>query len=356
MSVHLKQKDACKLLPTDIPFQTVFWGQVKSRLGWKPFAFDLVMSRGVYDVLVLTKEVAPRIVAAYVPQGPEYAPHSDGYGSFLEELSIAMTPYLDPEVAFIRYDLPWESSYADAVNNDQKRWLGHPESRLRELRMNFGTKTWNLRKAVTDLTVADTLVLNLNRIEEEILRGMKPKTRYNIRLAQRKGVKVFCAAPDMLPVFYSLYRQTAERRNFPVCSYSHFSALFAPQASKQDSSEIRFLLSTHDNDILSGAIIVISGHRATYLFGASANDHRDLMGSYAIQWSAIQLARAEGCVSYDMGAVSPTADAGHPFYGLYRFKTGFGGDIIHRNGSWDYPLDVEAYSVFRNYESMTPGP
>jgi lipid II:glycine glycyltransferase (peptidoglycan interpeptide bridge formation enzyme) len=355
MMISLRPKKASRLLPTDILFQTVFWGQVKARLGWNPMAFDFVTPGGIYDVLVLNREIAPGILAAYVPQGPEYAPESDGYGSFLENLSVAMTPYLDPEVAFIRYDLPWESSYAaDLVCRDgQREWSGHPEARLRELRMNFGTTNWNLRKAVTDLTVADTLILDLNRNEGEILKSMKPKTRYNIHLAERNGTRVFFASPELLPAFYRLYEETAGRKRFPVCSYECFSALFIGYDSNQDSSAVHFLLATHGKNILSGAIIAVSGHRATYLFGASANHNRNLMGSYAVQWAAIRFAHTSGCLSYDMGAVSPTADPGHPFYGLYRFKTGFGGNITHRNGSWDYPLDTDAYRTLRNSEIVT---
>lgn len=77
------------------------------------------------------------------------------------------------------------------------------------------------------------------------------------------------------------------------------------------------------------------------------------MGSYALHWEAIRQARARGCRRYDMGAVAPQKDPDHPFYGLLRFKAGFGGQIIHRNGSWDYPIDHAAYTAFRNSEILS---
>ena len=76
------------------------------------------------------------------------------------------------------------------------------------------------------------------------------------------------------------------------------------------------------------------------------------MAPYAIQWTAMQLARAKGCLRYDLGAVSPTKDPNRPFYGLYRFKTGFGGKIVHRSGCWDYPLEFGGYETFRNSETI----
>lgn len=97
---------------------------------------------------------------------------------------------------------------------------------------------------------------------------------------------------------------------------------------------------------------MISGRAATYLFGASSNDKRNFMAPYAIHWTAIQLAKAKGCLRYDMGAVSPKKDPDDPFYGLYRFKTGFGGKIVHQSGSWDYPLNDKGYKIFRNCETL----
>jgi len=218
--------------------------------------------------------------------------------------------------------------------------------------MNIGTRTWPLRKAMVDLTVADAVVIDLVRTEETIFTAMKPKTRYNIRLAQRKGVSVFKASIEMLPLFYKLYLQTAKRNGFLPSSYRHFSVLFSTHAHNPESSEILFLLAVRGQAILAGAIIAISGQQAIYLHGASSNEGRNLMGSYAMHWEAIKLVRGKGCLTYDMGSVSPVADPNHPFYGMYRFKTGFGGKIAHRNGTWDYPLNRRGYRAFRNYEAF----
>ncbi len=354
MEILLQPKEADSLFASDIVFQTFFWSQVKSRLGWRPNAFDLYCPGFKGDLLVLTKTFDNDVSVAYVPQGPESGPEPENYGLFLESLSDVLTDHMDTPVAFIRYDLPWKSQYLEEERDKRGRigWPGRPEARLQEIRMNFGTNSWNLRKAVTDLTVADAVHVDLDAGEDEILSRMKPKTRYNIRLAERKGVSVFFASIELLPVFYELYCQTAERNGFPMCGYEYFSALFSAPASDPESPERHFLLATHGDRFLAGAILTISERTATFLFGASSNEKRNLMASYAIQWAAMRLARAKGCLVYDMGAVAPAPDPDHPFYGMYRFKTGFGGKVIHRSGSWDYPLSERTYELFRNQETI----
>ncbi len=353
MKIQLKQKETQEVFPSDIVFQTAFWSAVKSQLGWKSLAFDLTSPGLQGDVLVLTKNSSSGISLAYVPQGPEFCPETDHYGIFLEALSEAISKYLDTGTVFIRYDLPWESPYSETeANAGQPSFFERPEARIQELRMNFGTKAWNLRKSAVNYTFADKVILDLTRSEKKIMSDMKPKTRYNIRLALKKGVRVFQASPALLPAFYDLYQETAKRNNINLCDFRYFSALFSALSSPHKSCEILFLLAVHDNDLLSGAIIVISGRTATYLFGASANRKRNLMASYAIHWKAIQLARSKGCLNYDLGAVSPSKDPDHPFFGLYRFKTGFGGKIVHQTGSWDYPLDEKGYKLFRNCETF----
>lgn len=348
MQLHLTSKKVPELYPTGILYQTEYWAHVKSRLGWVPYAFDIGRSTSKLDVLVLVKALGQNRSIAYVPQGPEDAPTVEDYGSFLERMSEAMVEELNDDVAFIRYDLPWESPYARDFK--EKKWVSYPDSRIREIRMNFGTSSWNLRKAPKDMTTADALIVDIGTSEEEILSRMKPKTRYNIKLAERKGVHVYAASPDRLVAFYELYCQTAKRNHFYLSDYRYFSALFWPRGKDGASCKTVLLLAVHDQDILAGAIIAISSSCATFLHGASANEKRNYMASYALQWGVIRYARSQRCLSYDMGAVSPNKDPDHRFFGLYRFKTGFGGRIVHRSGTWDYPIQEDVYTAFRNWE------
>lgn len=218
--------------------------------------------------------------------------------------------------------------------------------------MNMGTRFWNIRKSFEDMTVASSLVVDIAGSESGILERMKPKTRYNIGLAQRKGVTIHEVNADSLHDFHTLYCQTARRNGFKPCGYTHFAAMFQCLASSPDRSELLFLLARHGRDILAGAIVGISGKAANFLYGASSNTKRNFMAPSLMHWTAMLHARERGCVTYEMGAVSPGLDNTSPFHGLYRFKTGFGGRIELRSGSWDYPIDHEAYRTFCNTESL----
>ena len=351
VAITLAPKALKKLFPTDILFQTTFWGQVKARIGWEPRAFDIVAEDSRSDVLILNQPFGDNRLAAYIPQGPEYAPPPENYGVYLEELAEKLVPHLDSRTSFIRFDLPWLSPFVD---NDFASSV-IPEARVQEMRMNYGTCSWNFIKSVNDMTVASCMIVDIADEEKTLLARMKPKTRYNIGLAGRKGVRTFIAGMDSLPAFYELYLQTAGRNKFLVCDYDHFHALFSVFEQNNQEIEVVFILSCHNNDLLAGVIMVISGKTALFLFGASSDRKRNFMGSYAVHWEAIRQARLRGCSEYDMGGVSPGMTPNHPFYGLYCFKSGFGGRLIHRFGTWDFPLDKDAYTAFRNAETILCG-
>ncbi len=125
-------------------FQTEYWAEVKARLGWQPCAYDIEDRESGKDMLVLFKPLKDGMYAAYIPQGPEFGPCRENYGPYLESLSESIVDQMNSEVAFIRYDLPWESPYTDIL--DQSPAQEVPEERIREIRMNFGTRHWNFRK------------------------------------------------------------------------------------------------------------------------------------------------------------------------------------------------------------------
>ena len=355
MNILLNPKPVQELYDTDIVYQTTFWGQVKQRLGWNVMAFDVPFPRADADVLVLERSLVADSAIAHVPQGPEYGPAPEAYGRFLERLSASMAEHLHPDTVCIRYDLPWPdpSLVADAdPSSDSRTGLRRPPDRLRELRMNIGTEGWNLRKAPMDSIVADSLVVDLTGTPEEILTRMKPKTRYNIALAARRGVEVHTASAAALPDFYDLYLQTARRNGFAPCGDRHFSSLFQVPGGGRSPAELSFHLAVAEGEIIAGTIVAGAGRTATFLFGASGNRFRNRMGSCAVHWHAMLAARAAGYENYDMGAIAPYPDEGHPFFGMYRFKTGFGGRMVHRVGTWDYVLRPDAYAHLRNMEMM----
>jgi len=356
MDLELARKPVDRLLPTGIVQQTSFWSRVKTRLGWSPEAYDLLAERdGAADMLIVRRKVGPEASIAYVPYGPEYLPDEERRGLFLERIAEGLRHQLPKDCIFIRFDLPWESPYARAPEcfDADGHWTGAPAPAIREVRMNVCTERRALRKGPTDIMPTDTVILDLAPSEEEILGRMKPKTRYNIGLAERKGVRVEEAGLAELPVFYELYGETAGRNGFAHHGIGHFEAALAVKGTP--SARTHLLLARRDGAALAGMILAVAGHRATYLYGASANADRGSMAPYALQWAAIRLARQAGADEYDLFGCAPRPDPQHPLFGLWRFKTGFGGTMIHRQGCWDYPLDVEAYEAWRMHEATSAG-
>ena len=359
MQVALEPKQTKRVVPTPYLQQTAYWSRLKQKQGRRTKAFDIVLhpadAEPGGDMVVVLREIARDATMAYVPFGPELLPDNEMRGPWLEEISEKMRPHLPENCIFIRYDLPWRSPWADEPDRyiENARWKGPPKTRIREMRMNFDTKHWNLRKAPTDLLPTDTVLLDLTADEDRILARMKPKTRYNIRLSKRKGIVVRNAGIEGLPAWYDLYSKTAKRHKMNLNDINYFAASLKVSDLDCDSpARVHLLLAELNDTPVAGIILAVSGSRATYLYGASSacSGDKSFMASYALQWEAICQARKSGCHDYDLFGISPAPDPNHPMYGLYRFKTGFGGRIQHRQGCWDYPLEEARYDVYRASE------
>jgi lipid II:glycine glycyltransferase (peptidoglycan interpeptide bridge formation enzyme) len=169
---------------------------------------------------------------------------------------------------------------------------------------------------------------------------MKSKTRYNIRLARRRGVEVRVTDEKGLEEWHRLHRETARRKGIVEESSKYFEDLFMMENPR---GRIRLLQASRGGGTLAAAVIARYKDRAYYLYGASSARERRVMAPYALQWACITYAREAGCRSYDLYGIPPSNDPSHPMWGLYRFKTGFGGKIRHYRGCWDYPFDRELY-------------
>ncbi len=370
MVTDFRQKDIAEVFSTPIVQQTAFWSEVKRRMGVESIACNFsVSSSDIYDaesqdkvitsdILVMLKPVDDRHTIAYVPYGPELEPYGEFQGLFLEELSECLRTRLPEGCIMIRYDLAWESWWARDENafNREGMWLGPPAQRLQELRFNFNTIQHNFRKAPSNILPSNTIFLDLRKDEADLLRAMKPKTKYNIGLSGRRGVTVTVSGIEDLGKWYMLYTETARRNGFYLHSIDYFRAVLASRAKDTLSpAEVYLLIAEKEGQPLAAMFLVITKNRGTYLYGASSSQQRNLMATYALQWKAIRLAKERGCTEYDMFGISPNADPDHPMYGLYRFKTGFGGQIFHAMGCWDYPMQEEVYSYFTARELKSQG-
>ena len=364
MYCKVESKEIDEINSTNILPQTSFWAQVKNQQGFIPYAFKLVASDDVLDpnrqenkkitddLLILIKYISTNYCFAYIPYGPKIQPHDENYGKFLEELSEVLKSHLPSNCILIRYDLPWKNQWAmeDDYSDNRNFWLCPPSVYTQEFRLNFNTNNWNLLKSPSDILPTNTFFLDLKQREDQLLQHMKPKTRYNIRLAFRKGIQVKEYGIDKLDEWYALYKETCDRNNLTLHNEDYFKGMLALQKNNPEDIKINLLMADIDGNYLAAMFLIQSNKRGTYLYGASSSANRHLMATYAIQWEAIKLAKKSGCKEYDMFGSAPNASKSHPMHGLYRFKSGFGGHMFHRMGCWDYPLIKDEYQIFKAQE------
>lgn len=365
MIAELRSKEIKQVYKTSIIQQTAYWSKVKNLQGLHTEAFNFRTKMSdmytgskadtyfIDDLLVVIQPIDREHCIAYVPYGPEIEPSEENQGYFLEQLSESLRTFLSPKCIMIRYDLPWQSLWAkdESYYDLHGNWLGVPNKNIQEIRLNYNTDHWKLRKANTDILPSNTMFMDLKKDKDSLLGQMKPKTRYNINLSKRKGVTVRSLGIESLAIWYDLYRQTAMRNNFFLHDINYFKIVLSARANDTSSpADVYLLVAEVDNSALAAMFLVISANRGTYLYGASASEGRNYMASYALQWRAMEMAKERGCTEYDFFGTAPSPDPSHPLCGLYRFKKGFGGNIYHRMGCWDYPLDTEKYPYYTSLE------
>lgn len=369
MTLEVNPKEVMDVYTTPIIQQTAFWSRVKQRQGIDSDAFEIkVRNSELYshvggysytntDMLLFFQYLNREDYIAYLPYGPEIEPSEENQGRFLEELSESLRSYLPKNCITLRYDLNWESHWSKEEDFDENGiWKGEPEPRIQEFRFNFGTTEWNLKRSNQNVLPTNTIIIDLCKEERAILNQMKPKTRYNIGLALRKGVEVKVAASDDLNIWYKLYSDTATRNHLYINDINCFKSVFLSKMDEsQEEVKVKLLIAYLDNEPLAAMFLLLSSHRATYLYGASSSEGRNAMPTYALQWKAMQLAKANGCTEYDLFGVAPRPDPSHPMYGLYKFKKGFGGELFHQMGCWDYPLDKSKYALLQAHEMNLQG-
>ncbi len=346
--------DFSKLHFYDSLFQSGFWAYFKSYHEKDADAFIVSYRNRSFPLVTIHRDIGRGHTYTYAPRAPQIDLTEDEQGPFLENLARELVPRLPSSSVFIRFDTIWNSPY-DTGNfyTDRNQWEGPPRKRVREIRMNYFTETKNLRKSSTDLLPPDTILLDLEWGEEELFMDMRPNTRNCIRRAAKKGVAVQDASIEYLPEWYSLYLETAHRKKFDYFEYDYFHSLFTSAHSfgmkvsdRYIVPEFHLLLANGGKDILSGMILGIYGNTAYYLYAGSSTHKRDHMPNYRLQWEAIKMAKEIGCRNYDLFGIPPNENPEHRQHGLFRFKTGFGGSIVHNRGCWDYPVKEEEYTRF----------
>jgi lipid II:glycine glycyltransferase (peptidoglycan interpeptide bridge formation enzyme) len=189
----------------------------------------------------------------------------------------------------------------------------------------------------------NTVLIDLTPDLDRLLANMKQKTRYNIRLAERKGVTVRTGATADLPLLYQMYAETARRDDFVIRDESYYLSLWTTMLAAGLAEP---LLAEVDGEPVAGVVIFRFAGRAWYMQGMSRPAHREKMPNYLLQWEAMLRAKASGCTVYDLWGAPDEFVESDPLWGVYRFKEGLGGQVSRGLGAWDLPIKPLAYRLY----------
>jgi len=329
--------------------QSEFWGRFRAGPIWTPLAFHWEFKALSGRFLLLLRRFYLGLKFAYIPYGPRIpgSLKSEELGRFLCELAVRLRPYLGAACFFLRFDL------AEEEKDRIQRSSPHSNGVDRDCRIIQLNRP--LRRAAHCVQPQSTVILNLGANEKQLLANMRRKTRYNIKLAARRGVKITRhvgrSAIARLDQWYRLYQETAARDRISVHSMAYYERLLGIGEFPRQP-RLSLYIAEHHKDILAGIIVARFGDRTTYMYGASGALKRELMPNHLLQWTAIRDAKAEGASEYDFFGIPRSNNPKHPMYGLWRFKSGFGGRIFHYLGAWDYSYRPVLYRLFRCAEKL----
>jgi peptidoglycan pentaglycine glycine transferase (the first glycine) len=336
-------------LPLAHLLQTWEWSQVKAKYGWQamPFVWQTAMGKPIAAAMVLKRRLpvagfAKKMCVLYVPKGPLFD-WGDAALRFrvLNDLDAfakhegAIFIKIDPDVA-LGTGVPRTE---DAVEYNDGQ----------DTRTELTRGGWKFSQ--DQIQFRNTVLIDLSASEDVLLARMKPKTRYNIRLAQKKGVTVRVGMVDDLPLLYRMYAETSVRNGFLIREEAYYQTVWRNFMSVplstfglQPFSEP--LIAEVDGEPVGAVSMFYFAGQAIYLFGMSRDEHREKMPNYLLQWEATRRAKTLGCQIYNLWGAPNEFDENDELWSVYRFKEGLGGYVLRTIGAWDFTPNPLLYKLY----------
>ncbi|OIN89036.1 peptidoglycan bridge formation protein FemAB [Candidatus Beckwithbacteria bacterium CG22_combo_CG10-13_8_21_14_all_01_47_9] len=196
--------------------------------------------------------------------------------------------------------------------------------------------------------------LDLKPGEADLLAKMHPKTRYNLRLAEKKGVRVMVDdSPASFAWFLKLlFEETVVRQGF----FAHTREYFQKLWQTLNPAGIAHLLRAYTGDqTLAVFMVFVFNQTLYYPYGASTRQSKEVMAPNLLMWETIRFGKKSGCTNFDMwGALGPSPDPNDPWYGFHRFKAGYGGRLVEFLGTYDLVFNTPRYLLFRQLDNLRP--
>jgi lipid II:glycine glycyltransferase (peptidoglycan interpeptide bridge formation enzyme) len=304
-------------LPGAHILQSWQWGELKGRYGWR--AQRLAWGQEAAAQVLTRSTLRGAVKVMYVPRGP-----------LLDWGNAALR-------AQVLDDLQTLARRERAILLKLDADVPNPEP----LQAELGACGW--RFSSDQIQFRNTATLDLTRTEEEILATMKQKTRYNVRLAAKKGVRVRATSAAEFDLLYRMYAETSVRDGFVIRSAEYYKEVWS---TLMQAGLAQPLIAEVENEPVGGMVLFKFGGTAWYFYGMSRDAHREKMPNYLLQWEALRWAQAHGCTTYDFWGAPDELDESDSMWGVWKFKEGFGGQFVRGLGAWDYAPSPLLYKLY----------
>ena len=350
-------------LPNPHFLQTYEWGQVKAEYGWQPIylAWDVEGKRKEEKDLssfLFPPSAAALILKKTIPLGGLSARFSILYapkGPLLDWTNVSLrTRVLNDLQTFAREEgaifLKIDSDAVLGTGVPSEDEVANPGGQA--VLSDLNRRGW--RYSSDQIQFKNTVLMDLSPSEEELLSRMKQKTRYNIRLAERKGVTLRIGTSSDFDMLYKMYAETSVRDGFVIRDQAYYKTVWQTFLANSQAPITNYqlpfaepLIAEVANEPVAAIFVFYFAGRAYYVYGMSRDMHREKMPSYLLQWEAIKRAKARECTVYDLWGAPDIFDESDSMWRVYRFKEGLGGQVVRTLGAWDFapnPLWYRLYS------------
>ncbi len=333
--------------------QTYEWAQVKAKYGWKPIYFvwsdksfksytsdqlDLLDQSDIQAACIVLKRTiisrgfAAHLCILYAPKGPllDWSNEPlrkrvlDDLQSFARKQG-AIFLKIDPDVVLGTGISGNEASGGQVVMSELKQ------------------RGW--RFSSDQIQFRNTVLIDLSTSDDEMLARMKQKTRYNIRLAEKKGVTVRVGTSADLPMLYKMYAETSVRDGFVIRDEDYYKTVWTTfMASSEPACEP--IIAEVNGETIAAVFVFYFAGRAYYVYGMSREAHREKMPNHLLQWEAMKRAKSRGCSVYDLWGAPDEFNESDSMWGVFRFKEGLGGQVVRTLGAWDFVPNSFWYKMY----------
>lgn len=345
-------------LPSQHLLQTYQWGQVKAAYGWEPTFLvwtqksfksympnksnladlsslsDVIAAAMVLKRRIPVRGMAARMNILYIPKGPLMDWSDETTRTrVLDDLQVyakrqgAIFLKIDPDVVLGtgipggEEDVPNEAGQVVMSALKRRGWIFSAEQ----------------------IQFRNTVMVDLSSSEDEILMRMKQKTRYNIRLAGRKGVSVRVGKKDDLSTLYKMYAETSLRDGFVIRDEAYYHLVWN---TFMDLGMAEPLIAEVEGEPIAALVLFWFAGRAYYMHGMARGLHREKMPTYVLQWESMRRAKGAGCEVYDLWGAPDEFSEKDSMWGVFRFKSGLGGQVQRTLGAWDYAPRPMLYKLY----------